>query len=227
MANDKQISSEGSEKAKPVRSRYTMVFLAGAVAICAAVYLVQTYGQEILSLLVSNERDSKAALLTNREWAQRLDVRGVENLHKVSKQLYRGAQPSKEGMQRLKELGVKTIVNLRSFHSDRDEIGDTGLSYEHIYMKTWHAEDEEVERFLKIVTDENRTPAFVHCQRGADRTGTMCAIYRVAVQGWSKDEAIEEMTKGGFGFYSGWKNLINYIRELDIEEIRSRAGLEI
>jgi len=226
MAMEEQIKNEESEKTKPVRSRYTVVFLAGAIAICAAVYLVQTYGQEILSLLVSNERDTKAALLTEKEWAQRLEVPGVENLHKVSDKLYRGAQPTKEGMKQLKELGVKTIVNLRSFHSDRDEIGDTGLSYEHIYMKTWHAEDEEVERFLKIVTDEKRTPAFVHCQRGADRTGTMCAIYRVAVQGWSKNEAIEEMIKGGFGFYSGWKNLINYIRELDIEEIKSSAGLK-
>jgi protein tyrosine/serine phosphatase len=128
-------------------------------------------------------------------------------------------------MQQLKELGIKTIVNLRSFHSDREEIGDTGLSYEHIYMKTWHAEDEEVERFLKITTDPNRTPAFVHCQRGADSTGTMCAIYHIAVQGWSREEAIEEMTKGGFGFYSGWKNLINYIRELEIEEIKVRVSL--
>jgi tyrosine-protein phosphatase SIW14 len=225
MAKEEQITRQGSEKKKSVRSRYTMVFLAGSVVICAAVYLVQTYGQEILSLLVSNDRDTEAALATDKQWAQRLEVPGVENLHKVSDLLYRGAQPTKEGMQQLKELGIKTIVNLRSFHSDRGEIGDTGLSYEHIYMKTWHAEDEEVVRFLKIVTDPNRTPAFVHCQRGADRTGTMCAIYRVAVQGWSKDEAIEEMTKGGFGFYSGWKNLINHIRELDIEEIKSRAGL--
>ncbi len=226
MAKDEQITSQGSEKTKSVRSRYTVVLLVGAVVICAAVYLVQTYRQEMLSLLVSNERDTEAALLTEKEWAQRLEVPGVANLHKVSEELYRGAQPSSEGMQQLKELGIKTIVNLRSFHSDRGEIGDTGLSYEHIYMKTWHAEDEEVERFLKIVTDGERTPAFVHCQRGADRTGTMCAIYRVAVQGWSKDEAIAEMTKGGFGFYSGWKNLINHIRELDIEEIKSRAGLE-
>ena len=226
MTKDEQITSQGSEKTKSVRSRYTVVLLAGAVVICAAVYLVQTYGQEMLSLLVSNERDTEAAVLTEREWAVRLEVPGVANLHKVSEELYRGAQPSSEGMQQLKELGIKTIVNLRSFHSDRGEIGDTGLSYEHIYMKTWHAEDEEVVRFLKIVTDPNRTPAFVHCQRGADRTGTMCAIYRVAVQDWSKDEAIAEMTKGGFGFYTGWKNLINYIRELDIEEIKRRAGLK-
>jgi tyrosine-protein phosphatase SIW14 len=225
MAKNKQITSQRSVKAKRTKGRYTVVLLAGAVLFCAAVYLVKTYGQGMLSLLVSNERDTEAALTSERDWAQRLEVPGVENLHKVSEELYRGAQPSGEGLQQLKELGIKTIVNLRSFHSDRAEIGDTGLGYEHIYMKTWHAEEEEVVRFLKIVTDPNRIPVFVHCQRGADRTGTMCAIYRVAVQGWSKEEAIEEMTKGGFGFYSGWQNLVNYIRELDVEEIKRSVGL--
>lgn len=226
MAKDEQITIQSSGKAKSARGRYTVVLLAVAVMLFAAVYLVKTYGQEMLSFLVSNERDTKAALATDRQWAQRLKVPGVENLHRVSEGLYRGAQPTKEGMQQLKELDIKTIVNLRSFHSDHGEIGDTGLSYEHIYMKTWHAEDKEVVRFLKITTDPNRTPAFVHCQRGADRTGTMCAIYRIAVQGWSKDEAITEMIKGGFGFYTGWQNLIDYIRELDIEKIKRSEDLK-
>jgi protein tyrosine/serine phosphatase len=226
MAKDEQIINQRSEKIKSVRGRYTVVLLAGAFLFCAAAYLVQTYGQEVLSLIASNDRDSKAAAAAERKWAQRLDVPGVRNLHKVSEELYRGAQPSGEGMQQLKSLGIKTVVNLRSFHSDRAEIGDTGLSYEHIYMKTWHPEEKEVVRFLKIVGDPNRTPAFVHCQRGADRTGTMCAIYRIAVQGWNKQEAIEEMIKGGFGFYTGWQNLVNYIRELDIDSIKIRVGLE-
>jgi protein tyrosine/serine phosphatase len=159
-------------------------------------------------------------------WAERVELAGVENFHKVSEQLYRGAQPTAEGMKQLEKLGIKTVVNLRSFHSDRDEIGDARLAYEHITMKPWHVEDKEVSRFLKIVGDANRTPVFVHCQRGADRTGTMCAIYRVAAQGWSKGEAIEEMTKGGFGFYRGWQNIVNYILELDIDAIKSRAGLQ-
>jgi protein tyrosine/serine phosphatase len=159
-------------------------------------------------------------------WAEPLELPGVENFHEVSEQLYRGAQPSAEGMEQLEKLGIKTVVNLRSFHSDRDEIGDANLGYEHMTMKPWHAEDKEVVRFLQIVSDANRVPVFVHCQRGADRTGTMCAIYRVAVQGWSKTEAIEEMTKGGFGFYEGWENIIEYIVELDVEAMKSRAGLK-
>lgn len=38
-------------------------------------------------------------------------------------------------------------------------------------------------------------------RHGSDRTGTMCALYRIAVQGWSKEDAIREMTAGGFGFH--------------------------
>jgi hypothetical protein len=46
------------------------------------------------------------------------------------------------------------------------------------------------------------------------------------VQGWSKDEAIEEMTKGGFEFYSMWQNLIDYIHKLDIEKIKQQAAIK-
>jgi len=53
----------------------------------------------------------------------------------------------------------------------------------------------------------------------------MCAIYRIAVQGWSKDKAIQEMTQGGFGFHSVWQNLIKYVKEINIEEIKKKAGL--
>jgi protein tyrosine phosphatase (PTP) superfamily phosphohydrolase (DUF442 family) len=160
-------------------------------------------------------------------WAQPIEMKGVPNLHKVSGKLYRSAQPSAEGMKNLKQLGIKTVVNLRAFHSDRDEIGKTGMNYEHIFMKTWHPEHEDVVRFLKIVTDPDNTPALVHCQHGADRTGTMSAIYRVAVEGWSKEEAIQEMTKGGFNFHTVWSNLPPWIADLDIPAIRKDVGIHV
>ena len=150
----------------------------------------------------------------------------MPNLYRISGELYRGDQPSAQGMQNLKDLGLKTIINLRSFHSDRDEIGDTGLAYEHITMKAWHPEEEDVVRFLKIVTDPKRAPVLVHCQHGADRTGTMIAVYRIAVQGWSKDEAIREMTEGGFGFHRIWSNLPKWIQKLNIDRIKRQAGIK-
>jgi protein tyrosine/serine phosphatase len=159
-------------------------------------------------------------------WAKPIQVKGAPNLHKVSETLYRSAQPSAEGMANLKAMGIETIVNLRSFHSDRDEIGNTGLAYEHIYMKAWHPEEEDAVRFLQIVTNPKRTPVLVHCQHGADRTGIMFALYRVAVQGWTKEEAIREMTQGGFGFHEIWKNLPDWFENLDIETIKKKAGIK-
>jgi protein tyrosine/serine phosphatase len=151
---------------------------------------------------------------------------GLSNFYKVSEDLYRAEQPTALGIKELKKMGIKTIVNLRAFHSDKDEIGDTEIAYEHIYFKTWHPEEEDIVRFLKIVTDKNRMPVLVHCQHGADRTGTMCAIYRIAVEGWSKEAAIEEMTKGDFGFHGIWENLIQFIKDLDIEDVKKKAMIK-
>jgi protein tyrosine phosphatase (PTP) superfamily phosphohydrolase (DUF442 family) len=219
MAASDKVTRQSNEKSRVVKLRYIAVLSAVAIVGLTAAYLVQTGGQE------NSTARTRAEFVGASKWAERLKLPGVTNLHKVSENLYRGAQPTAEGMQQLEKLGIKTVVSLRSFHSDRGEMEGTALAYEHIFMKTWHPEDEEVVRFLRIVTDPNRTPVFVHCQRGADRTGTMCAIYRIAVQGWSKPEAIEEMTKGGFGFYEGRQNLIDYIQKLDVEGIKSRAKL--
>lgn len=164
---------------------------------------------------------------TNRPatWAQPVVLPGVPNLHKVSDRLYRSAQPTAEGMANLKKAGIKTLLNLRSFHSDRDEIGESDLGYERMYMKAWHPEEKEIVRFLQVATDTNKTPVLVHCQHGADRTGTMCAVYRLAVQGWTRDEAIREMTEGEFGFHGIWDNLVAYLRALDIEAVKRKAGI--
>jgi protein tyrosine/serine phosphatase len=159
-------------------------------------------------------------------WAEPMHVKGVPNLYKVSDSLYRSAQPSAEGMANLKAIGIRTIVNLRSFHSDRDEIGNSGLAYEHIPMKAWHPEEEDAVRFLQTATNPKRFPVLVHCQHGADRTGIMCAIYRVAVQNWKKDEALREMTAGGFGFHKIWENLPTWFNDLDIEAIKKKAGFK-
>lgn len=170
--------------------------------------------------------DTRAPSARPDKWSQPVEIAGVPNLHKVSESLYRSGQPTAEGMRNLKARGVATIVNLRSFHSDRDEIGETGLAYEHIYMKPWHPEDKEAVRFLQVVTDERRTPVLVHCMNGSDRAGAMCAVYRIAVQGWTKEEAINEMVNGGYGFSPLWRNLVAWVQELDVEDIGERAGLD-
>jgi uncharacterized protein (TIGR01244 family) len=165
---------------------------------------------------------------TNRpaSWAQPVQIEGVPNLYKVTDCLYRSAQPTAQGMQNLKRAGIRTVLDLRSFHSDRRTAGSAGLEYDHIPEKAWHPEEEDVVRFLQTATDTNRTPVLVHCQHGADRTGTMCAVYRIAVQGWSKEEAIREMTQGGYGFHVFWQNLPHWIGTLDVDAVKDDAGIK-
>lgn len=162
-------------------------------------------------------------------WARPLEVPGLPNLHRVSPALYRGAQPEVEGFRSLVKLGVKTVVNLRQLHSDRDELDKAGvtdqLDYVHIRFNTFHPEDEDVVEFLKVMADPARHPVFVHCQHGADRTGMMVALYRIVFQGWSKEQALEEMTAGGFGFHWIWSNLLRYLRRADFAKLRRQAGL--
>ncbi|MBU0484028.1 MAG: dual specificity protein phosphatase family protein [Proteobacteria bacterium] len=188
--------------------------------------LIFTWSLTIFILLMATSTFAGDELTSRpANWAEPITLDGVPNLHKISDTLYRSAQPSAEGMKALKKMGIETVINLRSFNSDRSEIGETGLAYEHIYMKTWHPEEEDVIRFLQIVTNPKRAPILVHCQHGADRTGTMSAIYRVVVQNWSKEEAIKEMTQGDFGFHTIWVNLPDWIRDLDIESIKKKAGI--
>lgn len=182
----------------------------------------------ICSLISLNISFAAATSAADRpeKWAQPMAIDGVPNLHKVSDNLYRSAQPSAEGMINIRSIGVETVVNLRSFHSDSDNIAQTGMGYEHIYMKAWHPEEKEVIRFLQIVTNPKRTPVLVHCQHGADRTGTMSAVYRIAVQGWSTEEALREMVEGGYGFHGVWVNLVSWINSLNFDRIRKEAGIQ-
>ena len=157
-------------------------------------------------------------------WAVKLDRPGLPNLHKVDDGLYRGAQLTAEGIEELEKLGVKTIVNLRSIHSDKKILGKANIAYVPIPLNTWSVDEKDVVRFLRLATDKNLRPVFVHCQHGADRTGTMCAAYRVVVDGWTKRQALDEMTRGGFGFHPIWKNLPKLIENLDVERVK--AGLK-
>lgn len=159
-------------------------------------------------------------------WATQLERPGLPNLFKVNDGLYRGAQPTAEGIEELERMGIKTIVSLRSMHSDKDILGDANIALVRIPMNAWNVRNKDVAQFLWLATDTDRLPVFVHCQHGADRTGAVCAAYRVVVDGWTKQQSLDEMTNGGFGFHSIWFNLPIYIKNFDVEKIRAKAGLK-
>ena len=158
---------------------------------------------------------------------------GLPNLHRVNASLYRAAQPSRAGFVFLDTRAslangdppIKTIVSLRAFNDDSSLVtGSSRLRLEEISFKTWHPEDEDVIKFLRIATTPALQPVLVHCQHGSDRTGTMVAIYRITVDGWTKAQATDEMIHGGFGFHPVWQNLLRYIEALDVAAIQAEVS---
>lgn len=167
-------------------------------------------------------------------WAMPVAVHpGLPNLHRVNASLYRSAQPTKDGFAYLRtrpslsnlDAPIKTVVSLRTFTDDTSRVPESsGLRFEQIRCKTWHPEDEDVIKFLRIATTPALQPVLVHCMHGSDRTGTMVAIYRIAYQGWTKAQATDEMINGGYGFHPMWQNLLHYIDELDVHAIKEAVA---
>ncbi|HEY9775552.1 MAG TPA: tyrosine-protein phosphatase [Planktothrix sp.] len=129
----------------------------------------------------------------------------VPNLHLVTPAVIRGGQPTAQALGLLKQVGVKTIVNLRNeevcIDEERAQARGLGLNYVSIPLDVFnHPSDKAIEQFLQVATDPTQLPIYVHCLHGQDRTGTMCAIYRIDQQGWSADRAYQEML--GYGFRS-------------------------
>ena len=160
---------------------------------------------------------------------------GLPNLHRVNATLYRSAQPSREGFVRLDthmsltsgDPPIRTVLSLRAFKEDSSLVTVTSaLRLEEISFKTWHPEDEDVVKFLRIATTPALQPVLVHCRHGSDRTGTMVAVYRIVVEGWTKAQAADEMVHGGFGFHPLWQNLLRYIETLDVDAIRAQVAAQ-
>jgi uncharacterized protein (TIGR01244 family) len=126
----------------------------------------------------------------------------LPNFHQVNENLYRGAQPQSGGLKKLSELGIKTVINLRGASEDtrkeQAEVEASGMRYFNIPMPSLgRPTDEQVERALAIIDARENWPVFVHCQRGADRTGLIVAAYRISHESWTDEQAITEAKRFG------------------------------
>jgi protein tyrosine/serine phosphatase len=167
--------------------------------------------------LVASFQGIPAEIRTNRpaQWATPIYKKELPNLYQVSDTLYRGAQPSAAGFHTLRKMGVKTIVSLRQYHSDEKLLSGTGLNYFSIPISASDPHKADFQKFLALAADPQMQPVFVHCQHGADRTGTAVALYRIKVQGWDREEAIRELREGGYGYHKIFKDIIRFIKEFE------------
>lgn len=128
----------------------------------------------------------------------KITLPGLSNAAHVSGTLYRGAQPHVETLPGLKKLGISVIVDFRDGRDDilweKKLVELDGMTFVSI---PWSARNgpsrENVVAFFAALRDNSGKKIFAHCERGADRTGTMIALYRITYDHWTPDQAVAEM----------------------------------
>ena len=151
--------------------------------------------------------DNCAVLPGNDRVSERLfGLPGLAVVGRVAPGIYRGAQPESEGYATLKAMGIRTVINFRERHGEREAVEAAGMRYVEIPMSfLTKADPAVVRKALSVMTDPANQPVFLHCSVGMDRSGVVVAVYRMEVDGWSKAEAVVEMES--FGFHWIWFQL--------------------
>jgi tyrosine-protein phosphatase SIW14 len=154
--------------------------------------------------------------LVRTTYGEKLKVRGLPNGGRISASLYRGAQPRPEGMEQLRSLGITTIVDLRGEDSqksewERQQAEALGIRFVKIPVSGWAApSDQQVVQFLSLFRGNPKEKVYIHCRFGEDRTGVFVAAYRMAFDGWTPQQAINEMYFFGFNglLHSSMKSFV-------------------
>jgi len=153
-------------------------------------------------------------------------AQGIKNFYQVDQNVYRGAQPSKDGLKYLAKIGVKTVLDLREAdqrsRAEEAMVTADGMKYVNIAMTGVAAPtDEQISKVLGIL-EENGGAVFVHCKRGADRTGVVIASYRIDHDGWDNAHALSEAKARGMAFFQFPR--MNYIRAFRPRTLEATNG---
>jgi len=143
--------------------------------------------------------------------AERISLLGVPNAAHVEGALYRGAQPRPEAFAELRKFGIAVVVDFRDNRDDirreKQRVEAQGMTFVSV---PWNPQNnpsrENVRSFFTALRDYQGKSIFIHCERGADRTGTMIALYRIAYDHWTPERALAEMRS-----FHYWDHLLPHL----------------
>ena len=117
--------------------------------------------------------------------------------------LWRGKRPDAAELQKLKGMGVRTIIDLeddsRAVNAERPIAQRLGMTFISEPMSGfWTPSGAQVDRIETLLANPKLYPMFVHCQHGQDRTGIVIGLHRIEHDGWTPKAATKEMLGMGF-----------------------------
>ena len=122
-------------------------------------------------------------------------VTGVNNFARLDSTIACGGATSLDGIEELKKLGYKSIINLReasetgaNVEASAAAARGAGIKYVHIPMNRNTPDPAVADQFLKAIVDPAAQPVFVHCGSG-NRAAAMWMIKRMVVDKWDAEKA--------------------------------------
>ena len=156
---------------------------------------------------------------------------GIPNFSTVDPEpnaIYRGGQPSRAGIATLKDMGVKTIIDLRddAVRWERREAADAGIRYINIPSNAARTRPAPIAAFLSAVESAEK-PVYVHCRRGRDRTGLEVACYRLVHQSdaWTRQAVIDELRMHGYQRFL-FPGIERYLATMDPKDFLPAASAD-
>ena len=133
-------------------------------------------------------------------------VPGIRNFDQVGPGVYRGGQPTAQGFQYLASLGVRTVIDLRESgersNIEQKEVAGAGMTYVNVPMTgLTPPSQDEITKILGLMENASAGPVFVHCQRGADRTGAVIAAYHIDHDNWDNTRALKDAKAHSMSFF--------------------------
>lgn len=174
------------------------------------------------------------SLLNSSAFGQAPRYSELPNFRKIDEHIYGGAQPQAKGLNKLAELGIKTIINLRGVdkqsQAEEKEAQALGLHYYSIPMPGLsRPSDDQVAKVFALLNDQNNWPVFIHCKHGSDRTGTILACYRISHDRWNDDKAITEAKQYGMSWMEfGMRSFVSdyYKRQVNAAAVQSAGAVK-
>ncbi|APX89331.1 protein tyrosine phosphatase [Brevirhabdus pacifica] len=122
------------------------------------------------------------------------------NFDKVSEGVYRSNQPDHKRLERYRDMGIRTVLNLRGsnpyspylFEAESCEKLGLELVSTQLHARQ-SASPEELLHLIGLFRSLDK-PFVMHCKSGADRAGLASALYQMVIDGKSVEEARKQLS---------------------------------
>lgn len=153
------------------------------------------------------------------------------NRHRISKDVWRSAQPAPHHVSWLARRGVKTIINLRGEQSfgtrwlEQQACARHGIALVDLALKSRAPPTAAHLRAMRDMLRNVEYPILVHCKSGADRAGIMSVIVRHEHDGVPIEEARKQLSLRYGHIRSADTGVLDAVFQRYLDD-RAKTGIE-